>query len=66
MTEQEILSNLLKVAQVTPTKAAEITKIPQPRFSEWLTGKRVPKWSTLNDIAESLGVKINPTLTLEN
>jgi len=59
MTEQEILKNLLKKANVSPTKVAELSNIPQPRFSEWLNGKRVPKWGTLNEIAESLGVTIN-------
>ncbi len=66
MTEKEILNKILQVAEVTPTKAAEITKIPQPRFSEWLNGKRVPKWSTLNEIAENLGIKINPVLLVES
>jgi len=62
MTEQKILNNLLKKANVGPTKAAELSNIPQPRFSEWLNGKRVPKWSTLNEVAESLGVRINPVI----
>lgn len=59
MKEEEILRSLLNKANVSLAEASELSNIPQPRFSEWLNGKRVPKWSTLNEIAKSLGIKIN-------
>lgn len=53
-----ILESIIEKSGLTMSQVAEKSNIPQPRFSEWLNGKRVPKWTTLQEIAQSVGVKV--------
>ncbi len=53
-----ILEAIIEKSGLTISQIAEKSNIPQPRFSEWLNRKRVPKWATLQEIAQAVGVKI--------
>ena len=53
-----ILKELLERANMPLLEVAKITRIPQPRFSEWINGKRTPKLDVLKEIAINLNLDI--------
>lgn len=54
-----ILSSIIEKSGLSISEVSEKTGIPQSRFSEWLNGKRIPKWNTLQEIAASLNIKLS-------
>lgn len=61
-----LLESIIEKSGLTLTQVAEKSNIPQPRFSEWLGGKRIPKWTTLQEVAQAIGVKIVVEVYNEN
>lgn len=57
--EKEILIELLAIVNGEQNVFSEKTGIPEPRISEWIKNKRVPKISTLKKAAESLGYDLS-------
>lgn len=56
--ETEILKQLIVISGLSQREFSEKLNIPQPRISEWINEKRNPKIATLNEIAKTLGFKI--------
>lgn len=58
-----ILSSIIEKSGMTIQEVSEKTNIPRSRFSEWLNGKRIAKWNTLQEIATAINVKIKVEVT---
>lgn len=61
-----ILEAIIEKSGLSIGEITEKTNIPASRFSEWLNKKRIPKWNTLQEIAQAIGVKIVVEVYNEN
>ncbi|MCB0446340.1 MAG: helix-turn-helix transcriptional regulator [Gelidibacter sp.] len=57
--ETKLLNDLIKNSGLTQVEISEITGIPQGQLSRWVTGKRIPKLSSISEIANKIGYTIN-------
>lgn len=55
---KEIFIELLKRTGLNQKEFSARSGIAEPRISEWLTGKRNPKLSVLNELANKFGFEI--------
>lgn len=60
-----LLSSIIEKSGLTVQQVSEKTNIPPSRFSEWINGKRVAKWNTLQEIANAINVKIKVEVIAE-
>lgn len=61
-----LLSSIIEKSGLTIQQVSEKTSIPPSRFSEWLNGKRVAKWNTLQEIANAINVKVKVEVISDN
>lgn len=61
-----ILASMIKKSGLSIQQVSKKTNIPSSRFSEWLNGKRVAKWNTLQEIAHAINVKIKVEVITDN
>ena len=56
--EQKILKQVIVESELTQKKISIKSGISESQISQWLSGKRIPKLSALNKVANSLGIEI--------
>lgn len=61
--ERELLMQIINLSGMTQIEMQEKTGFPQPHISRWVKGTRTPKLSTIIEIAEKLGYKIELSIT---
>ena len=53
------LKKLMQAANISQYRLAQLSGVPQPSINHILTGRRTPKYATLNKLAAALNVPIN-------
>lgn len=56
--EKQILKQIIVESELTQKKISIKSGVSEQQISRWLSGKRIPKLSALNKIANSLGIEI--------
>lgn len=56
--EKKILRQIIVESDLTQKKISIKSGISESQISQWLSGKRIPKLSALNKIANSLGIEL--------
>jgi len=56
--EKKILRQIIVESDLTQKKISIKSGISESQLSQWLSGKRIPKLSALNKVANSLGIEI--------
>jgi transcriptional regulator with XRE-family HTH domain len=59
MGQKQTLHELMKAANITQVKLAELLNVTQPRISQILNPNSDPKLSTLRELSDVLGVGID-------
>lgn len=56
--EKKILRQIIVESDLTQKKISIKSGISESQISQWLSGKRIPKLSALNKVANSLGIEL--------
>lgn len=56
--EKKLLRQIIVESDLTQKKISIKSGISESQLSQWLSGKRIPKISALNKVANSLGIEI--------
>jgi transcriptional regulator with XRE-family HTH domain len=58
MNEKKLLKQIIVESELSQKTISIKSGVSESQISQWLSGKRIPKLSALNKIANSLGIEI--------